>query len=68
MFNEILNQAVTILQQHGRVSYRALKRQFDLDDPDLKDLTDELIEIHQVASDQDGKNAGIDWRIGRSGF
>jgi hypothetical protein len=35
-FKEILAQAVEGLQQDGRVSYRALKRQFDLDDDYLK--------------------------------
>jgi hypothetical protein len=31
-FNEALSQTMAMLQQHGRVSYRALKRQFALDD------------------------------------
>src|SRR2546426_9178846 len=31
-FNEVLRQTIAMLQQHGRVSYRALKRQFALDD------------------------------------
>jgi len=31
-FNEALSQTVAMLQQHGRVSYRSLKRQFALDD------------------------------------
>jgi hypothetical protein len=31
-FEEILNQALAMLQRQGRVSYRALKRQFGLDD------------------------------------
>ncbi len=54
-FNEVLSQTIAMLQQHGRVSYRALKRQFEIDDTYLADLTYELIEIHQVAADQDGK-------------
>ena len=33
---------------------RALKRQFSLDDAYLEDLKLEIIEIHQVAVDQDG--------------
>jgi class 3 adenylate cyclase/predicted ATPase len=36
------------------VSYRALKRQFDLDDAYLADPKAEIIEIHQLAVDQDG--------------
>jgi hypothetical protein len=51
-FEEILNQALALLQRQGRVSYRALKRQFSLDDAYLEDLKLEIIEIHQVAVDQ----------------
>jgi class 3 adenylate cyclase len=53
-FEEVLNQAIAMLQRQGRVSYRALKRQFGLDDDYLADLTAEIIEVHQVAVDQDG--------------
>src|SRR5215510_1579745 len=52
-FEEILNQAMALLQRQGRVSYRALKRQFDLDEAYVEDLKLELIEVHQVAADQD---------------
>ena len=31
-FNEVLSQTIAMRQQHGRVSYRALKRQFAIDD------------------------------------
>ena len=37
-FEEILNQAMALLQRQGRVSYRALKRQFDLDEAYVEDL------------------------------
>src|SRR5262245_46667991 len=53
-FNEILSQTIAMLQQHGRVSYRALKRQFAIDDAFLADLTYELTEVQQRAVDQDG--------------
>ena len=53
-FEDVLNQALALLQRQGRVSYRALKRQFGLDDSYLEDLKLELIEVHQVAVDQDG--------------
>src|SRR5574341_977517 len=43
-----------MLQRQGRVSYRALKRQFALDDSYLDDLKAELIDVHQVARDQGG--------------
>ncbi len=49
---EILNQTLALLQRQGRVSYRALKRQFDLDDAYIEDLKFELIEVHQMAADQ----------------
>src|SRR5215468_783198 len=52
-FEEILNQAIALLQRQGRVSYRALKRQFDLDEAYIEDLKLELIEVHRVAVDQD---------------
>ena len=31
-FEEILDQAIAMLQRRGRVTYRTLKRQFQLDD------------------------------------
>jgi hypothetical protein len=53
-FEEILDQALAMLQRRGRVSYRALKRQFDLDDAYFADLKAEIIEVHRLAVDQDG--------------
>jgi hypothetical protein len=44
-FNEVLSQTIAMLQQHGRVSYRALKRQFAIDDAFLEDLKYELIAV-----------------------
>src|SRR5215475_12613488 len=52
-FNEVLIQTIAMLQQHGRVSYRALKRQFAIDDAFLEDLKYELIAVQQRAVDQD---------------
>jgi hypothetical protein len=37
-FDEVLTQAIALLQRLGRVSYRTLKRQFALDDAFLEDL------------------------------
>src|SRR5215831_554014 len=54
-FEEILDQAIAMLQRRGRVTYRALKRQFDLDDAFLEDLTEELIHGQQLVVDEDGK-------------
>src|SRR5262245_26037806 len=52
-FEEILDRTIDMLQRRGRVSYRALKRQFDLDDAYLDDLKTEIIEVLQLAVDQD---------------
>jgi class 3 adenylate cyclase len=54
-FYEVLEQVIALLQQHGRVTYRALKRQFDLDDDYLDDLKAELIDARQLAVDEAGK-------------
>jgi hypothetical protein len=45
-FYAVLDQVVALLRRHGRVSYRALKRQFALDDELLADLTSELRYAH----------------------
>ena len=37
-FEEILDQAMAMLQRRGRVTYSTLKRQFQLDDAALGDL------------------------------
>src|SRR5262245_20778268 len=52
---EIIDQVVALLQTHGRVTYRALKLQFHLDDEHLEALKDELIEARELAHDKDGK-------------
>jgi len=54
-FYEVLDQVVALLQRQGRVSYRALKRQFALDDEYVEDLKAELIEVKELAMDKDGK-------------
>ncbi|HJY79549.1 MAG TPA: hypothetical protein VKK81_00470, partial [Candidatus Binatia bacterium] len=54
-FDEILTRVITLLQQEGRVSYRALKIRFNLDDEYLEGLKDELIEAKQLAADERGK-------------
>src|SRR5882762_677581 len=54
-FEEILDQAITMLQRRGRLTYGALKRQFQLDDEALEDLKAELIEGQRVAVDEDGR-------------
>jgi class 3 adenylate cyclase len=53
-FEELLDQALAMLQRRGRVAYRTLKRQFQLDDDALEDLKVELIEAQRVAIDEGG--------------
>src|SRR5262245_5560729 len=53
-FEEIVDQALAMLQRRGRVAYRTLKRQFKLDDEAIEDLKTELIEAQRVAADEDG--------------
>ena len=54
-FYEVLDQIRDLLQTRGRVTYRALKVQFQLNDDHLEALKDELIEAEQVAADENGK-------------
>ena len=54
-FDEILTQVLDLLQREKRVSYRALKRRFDLDDNDLEDVKDELIYAKKLALDEDNR-------------
>ncbi len=54
-FDEILVRVLELLQREGRVSYRALKMRFNLDDEYIEGLKDELIEAKQLAVDEDGK-------------
>src|SRR5919201_6371085 len=54
-FYTLLDQVVALLRQRQRVSYRALKRQFQLDDDYLEDLKVELIRVQQLAVDQEGE-------------
>ena len=52
-FFTVVDQVIELLRRRGRVSYRALKRQFALDDAYLDDLKVEIIEVQQLAVDQD---------------
>src|SRR5436853_7880026 len=54
-FEEILDQAIAMLQRRGRLTYGALKRQFQLDDAYLEDVKAELIEGQRLAADADGR-------------
>jgi class 3 adenylate cyclase/tetratricopeptide (TPR) repeat protein len=54
-FEELLDQALALLQRRGRVTYRALKRQFDLDDDVLEDLKAEIIKAQRLGVDEEGE-------------
>src|SRR5215510_6846188 len=54
-FDEILEQVIALLKRQGRVSYRALKRRFDLDEDYLEDVKIELIKAQHLARDEDGE-------------
>ena len=54
-FEEILDQAIAMLQRRGRLTYGTLKRQFQLDDAAVDDLKDALIYGQRVAADEDGR-------------
>ena len=54
-FDEVLTQVRDLLQREGRVSYRALKLRFNIDDDYIAGIKDELIYAKRVAVDEDGK-------------
>ena len=53
-FVAVVDQVSALLRQRGRVAYRTLKRQFQLDDEALEDLKIELIDSQRVAIDEQG--------------
>jgi hypothetical protein len=53
--DEILAQVLELLQREGRVSYRALKIRFSLDNEYLEALKAETIDAKRLAADEDGK-------------
>ena len=53
-FLETIRRANSYLEEQGRVSLRALKREFDLDDDALDELVGELGDGQQVAT-REGK-------------
>ena len=54
-FYEVVDKVVDLLKQRGRASYRALSLQFKLNDEHLEVLKEELIDVQQLAVDQDGR-------------
>ena len=54
-FVAVLDQVIALLRQRGRVTYRTLQRQFQLDDDALHDLTEELLYAHPEVRDDAGR-------------
>src|SRR5882762_6332554 len=52
-FEEVVDQALAMLQRRGRVTYRMLQRHFQLDDAALEDLKEELIYGQRVAVEEE---------------
>src|SRR5215468_5718715 len=59
-FDEILAQVLELLQREGRVSYRALKLRFDINDDYIEGIKDELIYAKKLAVDEE--NRVLVWR------
>src|SRR5262245_26617645 len=53
-FVAAVDQAIALLRQRGRLTYRTLQLQFQLDAEHLAALTDELIKGQRLAADEDG--------------
>ena len=54
-FVAVVDQAIALLRQRGRLTYRTLQLQFQLDDAHLEALKDELIEGQRLAADEAGR-------------
>jgi len=54
-FYDVLDQVLDHLRQRERVTYRALKREFHLDDDFIEALKEEIIHGQQLAVDEDGR-------------
>jgi hypothetical protein len=54
-FVAVMDQVIALLRQRGRLTYRTLQRQFQLDAAALEDLTVELIKGQRLAADEDGE-------------
>ena len=54
-FYDVLDQVLDLLRHRGRVTYRALKREFHLDDDFIEDLKEEIIHGQKLAVDEDSR-------------
>jgi class 3 adenylate cyclase len=64
-FYAVLDQVVELLRTRGRVSYRALKEHFGLDDDRLDALRTELLYAYAGTVSEDGQ--GLVWTAGHHG-
>lgn len=53
-FEDIVDQAIAMLQRRGRMAYRTLKRQFQLDDDALQDLGAQIIKAQRLCAGENG--------------
>jgi len=58
-FEELLDQVLALLQRRGRVAYRAVQRQFDLDNATFEDVKDALLFAHPELVADEGR--GLVW-------
>jgi hypothetical protein len=54
-FVAVVDQVIALLRQRGRVTYRTLQLQFQLDEVHLAALKDERIEGQRLAVDEEGR-------------
>jgi len=59
-FSELVSMAADLLRARGRVTYRALRLEYDLDATTLESLRDELLFAHPQIADVDGR--GLTWQ------
>ena len=58
-FVAVVDQVVALLRQRGRIAYRTLQRQFQLEDEALTDIKDELLYTYPQIVDDAGR--GLMW-------
>ena len=58
-FSEVVEQAGALLQRKGRMTYRALKLEFALDEEHFEALKEELLYAHSQVTDDEGR--GLVW-------
>jgi len=61
-FVAVVDQVIVLLRQRGRMTYRTLQRQFQLDDDALHDLKDELLICPPRGPRRRGARLGLDGR------